>query len=100
MIPGSKKIAIAAMADREYVAIIAHIDLVTELADIPKESELANMRSNWKDLSTVTVNRGKTLILKHNSEIMVPKLDTFGTRDDGQPAARPGVLEQDELRHQ
>ena len=33
------------------------------------------MRSNWKDLSTVTVNGGKTLILKHNSEIMVPKLE-------------------------
>ena len=45
------------------------------MADIPKESELANMRNKWKDLSTVTVNGGKTLILKHNSEIMVPKLE-------------------------
>ena len=55
--------------------MIAHIELGTEMADIPKECELANMKSNWKDLSTVTINGGKTLILKHNSEIMVPKLE-------------------------
>ena len=45
----------------------------TEVGEIPKECELANMQSNYKDLSTVTLNGGKTLILKHNSEIMVPK---------------------------
>ena len=45
------------------------------MADIPKESELANMKSNWRDLSTVTINGGKTLLIKHNSEIMVPKLE-------------------------
>ena len=64
--PWIEKLAIAAMSDPEYVAMIAHIELGTELADIPKESELANMRSNWKDLSTVTVKGGKTLILKNN----------------------------------
>ena len=40
--PWVKKLAIAAMSDPEYVAMIAHIELGTELADIPKESELAN----------------------------------------------------------
>ena len=54
--PWVQKLAIAVMSDPEYVAMIAHIELGTELADITKESELANMRSNWKDLSTVTVN--------------------------------------------
>ena len=73
--PWDKKLAIAAMSDPEYVAMIAHIENITELADIPKESELANMRSNWKDLSTITVKGGKTLILKNNSEIMIPKLE-------------------------
>ena len=33
------------------------------------------MQSNYKDLSTVTINGGKTLILKQNSEILVPKLE-------------------------
>ena len=55
------------MADPEYVAMIAHIELGTELTDIPKESELGNMRSNWEDWSTITVKGGKTLILKSNS---------------------------------
>ena len=57
---------IAAMSHPEYVAMIAHIELGTELADIPKKRELANIRSNWRDLSTVTVKGGKTLILKNN----------------------------------
>ena len=47
--PWVEKLAIAAMSDPEYVAMIAHIENGTELADIPKESELANMRSNWDD---------------------------------------------------
>ena len=71
--PWVEKLAIAAMSDAEYVAMIAHIENGTELADIPKESELANMRSNWEDLSTITLQRGKTLILKNNVEIMIPK---------------------------
>ena len=55
--------------------MIAHIELCTELADISKESELANMSSNWKDLSTITVKGGKTFILKNTSQIMIPKLE-------------------------
>ena len=62
--PWDKKLSIAAMSDPEYVAMIAHIELGTELADIPKKRELANMRSNWSDLSTVTVKGA--LILKNN----------------------------------
>ena len=63
------------MADPEYVAMVAHIELGTEVGDIPKECELANMQSNYNELSTVTINGGKTLILKHNSEMLVPKLE-------------------------
>ena len=33
------------MVDPEYVAMIAHIELGTEMGDIPKECELANMSS-------------------------------------------------------
>ena len=65
--PWVEKLVIAAM--------VAHTELGTEVGDIPKECELANMQSNYKDLSTVTINGGKTLILKHNSEILVPKLE-------------------------
>ena len=45
------------------------------MSDIPKECKLADMRSNWNELSTATINGGKTLILKHNSESLVPKLE-------------------------
>ena len=58
--------AIVAISGPEYVVMIANIELGTELADIQKKRELANMRSNWSDLSTVTVKEGKTLILKNN----------------------------------
>ena len=50
------------MSDPEYVTMIAHIENGTELDDIPKDSELANMRSNWKDLSTITLNGGKIFL--------------------------------------
>ena len=61
------------MLNTDYVAMIAHIELGTELGDIPKDCELANMGSNWEDLSVVTIKGGKSLILKHNCEILVPK---------------------------
>ena len=61
------------MTDPEYEAMIAHIENGTELADIPQVSELANMRSNWEELSTITLKGGKTIILKNNVEIMIPK---------------------------
>ena len=47
------------MLDTDYVAMIAHIEVGTELGDIPKDFELANMGSNWKDLSVVTLKGGK-----------------------------------------
>ena len=73
--PWVEKLAIAAMSDPEYVTMIAHIENGTDLNDIPKDSELANMRSNWKDLSMITIKGGKTLILKNNVEIMIPKAE-------------------------
>ena len=33
------------------------------------------MRSNWEDLSAITIKGGKTLILKNNVEIMIPKAE-------------------------
>ena len=42
--PWFEKLAIAAMLDPEYVTMIAHIENGTELNDIDKDSELANMR--------------------------------------------------------
>ena len=53
--PWVKKLTTAAMADPEYVAMIAHIELRTELGDIPKDCEPANMSNNWEDLSVATI---------------------------------------------
>ena len=63
------------MADPEYVAMNVHVELETVMAEIPKECELANMKGNWNDLSTVTINGGKTLILKHNFKLWFPNLN-------------------------
>ena len=41
--PWVEKLAVSAMADPEYMAMVAHIELGTEVGDIPKECELANM---------------------------------------------------------
>ena len=71
--PWVEKLAVSAMADPKYLAMVAHIELGTEVGEISKECELSNIQSSYKDLSTVTLKGGKTLILKHNSEIMVPK---------------------------
>lgn len=68
-----EKLAVAAMSDPEYVAMIADIENGTELNDSDKDSELANMRSYWEDLSMITLKGGKTLILKNIVEIMIPK---------------------------
>ena len=57
--PWVEKLATAAMLDTDYVAMIAHIELGTELGDIPKDCELANMGSNWEELSVVTLKGGK-----------------------------------------
>ena len=57
--PWVKKLATALMLDTDYVAMIAHIELGKELGDIPKDCELANMGSNWEDLSVVTIKGGR-----------------------------------------
>ena len=71
--PWVEKLASAAMLDTDYIAMIQHIELGTKPGDIPKDCELADMSSNWGDLSVVTIKGGKSLILKHNCEILVPK---------------------------
>ena len=68
-----EKLSSAAMLDTDYIAMIQHIELGMEPRDIPKDCELAEMSSNWGDLSVVTIKGGESLILKHNSEMLVPK---------------------------
>ena len=61
------------MADAEYMVMVSHIKLGTEVEEMPQECELSKLPSSYKELSTLTLKGGKTLILKDNSEIMVPK---------------------------
>ena len=44
--PWVEKLVTAAMLNTDYLAMIAHIEVGTELGDIPKDCELANMGSN------------------------------------------------------
>ena len=53
--------------------MIHHIEAGTEPRDIPKDCELADMSGCWRNLSVTTIEGGKSLILKDNCKILVPK---------------------------
>ena len=59
--------------DANYMNMVSHIELGTEINEIPQECELSQLSSDYKRLSTLTLKGGRTLILRDNAEIMVPK---------------------------
>ena len=71
--PWVQDLAVSAMTDADYMAMVSHIGLGTEIDEMPQEYELSKLSSCYKELSTLTLKGGKTLILRDNSEIMVPK---------------------------
>ena len=71
--PWVENLSVSAMADPEYMVMVSHIELGTEVDEMPQECELSKLTSCYKELSTLTLKGGKTLILRDNSEIMVPK---------------------------
>ena len=65
----------SAMTDADYMAMVSHIELGTEIDESSQECELSKLKSCYEDLSTLTLKGGKTLILRDNTEIMVPKAE-------------------------
>ena len=89
-------LAVSARADAEYMVMVSHIELGTEVDEMPQECELCKLSSCYKELSTLTLKGGKTLILRDNSEIMVPKSE----RDNILQIAHQTHLGQEMMVHQ
>ena len=64
-----------ASSDANYMNMVSHIELGTEISKMPQECELSQLSSDYKRLSTLTLKGGRTLILQDNTEIMVPKAE-------------------------
>ena len=62
-----------AMSDPDYINIVHHIESGTEIDDIDKECELSKLHNFKERLSVITLKGGESLVLKDNSEIMIPK---------------------------
>ena len=62
--PWVEKLAVSAMADTEYMVMVSHIELGTEVFEISKECELSKLSSSYKDLSTLTLKGEKHSFLK------------------------------------
>ena len=62
-----------AMTDADYINIIHNIESGTEFKDIDKECELSKLHNFQNDLSVMTLKGGESLVLKDNSEILIPK---------------------------
>ena len=61
------------MSDKDYINIVHHIESGTEIDDIDKECELSKLHNFMGRLSVITLKGGESLVLKDNSEIMIPK---------------------------
>ena len=64
-----------AMTDADYINIIHNIESGTEFKDIDKECELSKLHNFQKNLSVKTLKGGESLVLKDNSEILIPKMN-------------------------
>ena len=62
-----------AMTDQDYISIIHNIESGTEFKDIDKECELSKFHNFQDNLSVITLKGGESLVLKDNSEILIPK---------------------------
>ena len=60
------------MGDTDYLTMIHPIESGIEQGDMPTGCELKEMGC-WRTLSVTTILGGKSLILKDNCEILVPK---------------------------
>ena len=62
-----------AMTDQDYISIIHNIKSGTEFKNNDKECELSKFHKFQDNLSVITLKGGESLVLKDNSEILVPK---------------------------
>ena len=68
-----------AMFDKDYINIVHHIESGTEIYDIDKECELSKLHNFMERLLVITLKGGESLVLKDNSEIMIPQKERKNT---------------------
>ena len=73
--PWVMDLAVTVSNDANYMNMVSHIELGTEISEMSQECERSQMSSDYKRLSTLTLKGGRTLILWDNTEIMVPKAE-------------------------
>ena len=73
--PWVQDLAVTASTDANYMNMVSHIELGTEISEMSQECELSQLSSDYKRLSTLTLKGGRTLIYRDNTEIMVPKAE-------------------------
>ena len=66
--PWVENLAVSAMADADYMVMVSHIELGTEVNEMPQECELSKLSSCYKKLSNLTLKGGKTLVPKSEGE--------------------------------
>ena len=71
--PPVMKIAKEANMDLEYIEMMNHIEIDTELENIPPDSELKQLKEVIDKMSIVTLEAGTRLIVKDESEILIPE---------------------------
>ena len=62
--PWVERLARTASMDMKYGVMVQHLEMKTEISNIPKECELSDMASYYSKLSVCTLNDGYNLILK------------------------------------
>ena len=66
-----------AMSDNDYINKVHNIESGTEIDDIDKECELSKLPNFMERSSVITLKGGQSLVLKDNTEIMIPKKEHF-----------------------
>ena len=61
-----------AMTDADYLSMIHHLEAGSEKEEISKECELSSMHNHLSRLSVHTLKGGQVLILRDNTEILIP----------------------------
>ena len=61
--PWVQELAVIVSNDSSYMNMVSHIELGTEINNLPQECELSQLTSNYNRFSTITLKVGRTLIL-------------------------------------
>ena len=71
--PLVQRIAEEANLDSEYIEMLNYIEADVEFKDIDSNSELKTMKDDLQHMSIITLDSGNRLIVRNETEILIPK---------------------------